>query len=90
MFVKKSFFRASRSYPRTLVPAALNQASLAGAARASKLATNIPHCPVGEVSNEAPEDLGSLVVKLCSQVEQLTALVAGQQMGRKSPDQDVD
>ena len=58
-------------------------------ARVSRSATNILHRPAVEVSNEAREDLESLVTKLCSQVEQLTALVAGQQLEQKSPNQDA-
>ena len=72
------------------MPDALNQATLAGAARVRRSATHIPLRPAVEVSTEAREDLESLVMKLCSQVEQLTALVAGQQMERESPDQDAD
>jgi hypothetical protein len=83
MSFKTSFFKASRNYPQTL---AFNQATLVGARRASKSATNTPHRHVIEVSTEAREDLESLVIKLCSQVDQLSALVAGQQMERKSPD----
>jgi hypothetical protein len=90
MPLKTSFFRPSRSYPPTLVPGALNQATLVGAARASRSATNIPHRPAVEVSTESREDLESLVMKLRSQIEQLTALVAGHQMERKSPNQDAD
>lgn len=90
MSLKTSFFRASRSFPQTLVPGALNQATLVGAERASRSATNDPHRHVIEVSTEARKDLESLVMKLCSQVEQLTALVAGQQMERESSDQDAD
>jgi len=90
MSLKTSFFRASRSYPQTLVPGSLNQATLVGAARASRFATNISHHPPVEVSNECRDHIESLVMKLCSQVEQLTALVAGQQMERKSSDQDAD
>ena len=89
MSLKTSFFRVSRSYSPTLVPASLNQATLVGAARVSRSATNILPRPAVEVSTEAREDLESLVTKLCSQVEQLTALVAGQQLEQKSRNQNA-
>jgi hypothetical protein len=90
MSVKKSLFRASKSYPRALAPAALSQASLVGAARTARSATNNSPRPTADVSTEVNDDLKSLVMKLSSQVEQLTAIVAEQQQDRQSPDQDTE
>jgi hypothetical protein len=88
--LKTSFFRVSRSYPQTPLHGSLNQATLVNAARSSRSATNIPHRPTGEVSTESREHLESLVMKLCSRVEQLTALLAEQQMERNSLHQHAD
>lgn len=90
MSVKKSFFRAAKSYPRALVPAALSQPSLVGAARTASSATNNSPRPAANVSTEVNDDLRSLVMKLSSQVEELTAIVAEQQQDRQSPDQDTE
>lgn len=85
---QKSGFKASKSNPRPLVPAALNQASLVGATRASKSAAGMPTRPAAAVSNEVNEDLRSLVLKLTSKVEELTAMVAAQETDRQPSDQD--
>jgi len=87
---KKSAFRASKSYPRTLVPAALSPAPLAGAIRAGKSAAPVSTRPAAAVSKEVDGDLRSLVVKLSSQVEELTAMVAGQEIDQQTAEQDAE
>lgn len=72
------------------MPAALSPASLVGAARSGRSATNNSPHPAAEVSTEVNDDLKSLVMKLSSQVEQLTAIVAEQRQDRQSPDQDAE
>jgi hypothetical protein len=90
MLFRQSGLKASKSNPRALVPAALNQASVVGATRASKSATAILPRPAAAVSNEVNEDLRSLVMKLTSKVEELTAMVAGQETDQQPSDQGAE
>jgi len=48
----------------------------------------MPTRPAAAVSNEVNEDLRSLVLKLTSKVEELTAMVAAQETDRQPSDQD--
>jgi len=89
ILLQKSGLKAAKSNPRPLVPAALNHASLAGATRASKSAAGMPTRPAAAVSNEVHEDLRSLVLKLTSKVDELTAMVAGRETDQQPSDQDA-
>ncbi|KAF2432661.1 hypothetical protein EJ08DRAFT_630491 [Tothia fuscella] len=74
---RDSYLRYSAYTPRTLVASSLNQASTA---RAGRSATSLAPRPTTRASVEPQqEDLKSLVMKLSDQVQDLTAIVAGQQ-----------
>jgi hypothetical protein len=75
---RASYLRYSAYTPRTLVAASLTQASLNHAsAPAQRSATSLSQRPATK-----EDDLKSLVLKLSSQVEELTAIVAEQQLGQ--------
>lgn len=76
--LKRASYLRSQSYltPRTLVA---SQASLPRAARAGRSSASVNQRPSTRNSNEPLE---ALVLKLSSQVEELTAMMAGQQEGQ--------
>jgi hypothetical protein len=82
---RSSYLRSSMYTPRTLVAASLSQASLTRAARAGRSATTLSQQrPATRASYEPQQDdLKSLVLRLSSQVEELTAIVAEQQRGQE-------
>jgi hypothetical protein len=73
----KTFQRYSYYTPRTLFVA--SSAPLDHAARAGRSATSLSQRPATRASAEPQEDLRLLVLRLSSQVEELTAIVAEQQ-----------
>jgi hypothetical protein len=76
----KTFQRYSSYTPRTLfVASSLGQVPQGHAARAGRSATSFSQRPLTTASVEPQEDLKLLVLRLSSQVEELTAIVAGQQ-----------
>lgn len=77
--LKRHTLKASLNSPKPLTAATLVQASLDGNARAGKRSNrpNMEHNNDGDVFDSS-YDLKSLVLKLSSQVEQLTAVVAEQ------------
>jgi hypothetical protein len=82
----KTFQRYSYYTPRTLFVAA--SAPLDHAARAGRSATSFSQRPATRASAEPQDDLKSLVLRLSSQVEQLTAIVAEQQQHQQQQGQD--
>ncbi|KAF1985089.1 hypothetical protein K402DRAFT_422385 [Aulographum hederae CBS 113979] len=88
--MKRPTLKSSLNSPRPLAAATRVQASLDGRAR-SRPATAVPSHAANTSSRPLSEDLESLVLKLSSQVEQLTAMVAEQQGDHQpQPDQTLD
>lgn len=78
--IKRNTFKASLNSPRRLPAAGLAHSSTDGTARRPlSEPSRVQHESTTNVHDVSSEDLKSLVLKLSSQVEHLTAVVAEQQ-----------